>query len=70
MCDSIIQYQVMCESHRNHFNHIYTPKIPPSLKKFIKIQKINQNKTFEIEVHGRIPEGECGNQLNIGSKSE
>lgn len=69
MFDSITPYQVLRESHRNQYNYIYTLKIPPSLKGFINIQKINQNKTFEIEVHSRIPESECGNQLNI-SKSE
>lgn len=69
MFDSVTPYQVLCESHRNQFNYIYTLKIPPSLKGLINIQKFNQNKTFEIEVHSRIPEGECGNQLNI-SKSE
>lgn len=68
--DSTILYQVISESHRNNSNYIWTLKIPPSLKIFIKIQKINENKTFEVEVHSRSPEGECENQLNRGNMSE
>lgn len=33
-------------------------------------ERLIKTKTFKVEVCGRSPNGECGNQLNIGSKCE